>query len=38
VDEKKIRYYGTEISAGTYMGLANIGNVSVRTFYSPVTY
>ncbi len=38
VGEKKIRYFGADVNAGTFMGIQDIGNVSVRTFHSPVTY
>jgi len=38
VGEKKIRYYGTEINAGTFRGLIDIGNISAKSYYSPVTY
>ena len=33
VDEKKIRYFGSDISGGTMYS-----NTSIRTFHSPITY
>jgi serine protease Do len=38
VGEKKVRYFGAEVNAGTIRGLQDIGRVSVRTFHSPITY
>jgi S1-C subfamily serine protease len=37
VDEKKIRYFGADVNAGSYYGRP-LGRVSVQTYQSPVTY